>query len=236
MSHIANFNDLDRKTFQVVRFGKVVVINATEGTADVQIDDAILPGLRIIASRAGANGRQWWVPAVGESVLVLNPTDNVSDAVVWGSAYYDDPDCTIPTGASSEASMILYPDGTQWSYNYVSHAWACSVKATPEDEESILSASINADQGLQIQVSKEVSATLSAEEISFSVSEDVSATLNAEKITLSAGGSTTATLSAEEISFSVGTTSFVINAEGISMSTPSGTINMEATKVNVTQA
>jgi phage baseplate assembly protein V len=189
---VLKINDLDRMLYEVVRFGRVKEVHP-DGTVDVQIGQGILPNLHVVCTRAGSNGRQWWMPAVGEAVLVFSPLENPMASVVWGSLYYGEQNETnsqgVPPGATNEIFQILFPDGTCWRYNYKTHQGSLFVK---NGEQNIMNMSIDPEKGLEVAVGDKASLTISKEgNISIHVSQAVNVeaqtiNLKAETINLKA--------------------------------------------------
>ena len=85
MSGFANA-EADRRMENVAALGTVVSINAGAATAVVQLGDLTTPSIPVGQLRAGALSF-WWMPSVGEQVLVVSPSGDVAQAVVVCSVF-----------------------------------------------------------------------------------------------------------------------------------------------------
>lgn len=116
----AGFNDLDRKNAIHIMLGTVVEI-ATTGKATVNINGKEVPGLMVMAQRAGAHGKSYWLPAKGEQVVILSPFGNLTQGIIAGSIYYgeknNDNKTDFPDEKTTSLKKIYYPDGTTTSYD-----------------------------------------------------------------------------------------------------------------------
>lgn len=116
--------EADRRIGNMVQIGQVTSVTG-DGTARVQIGDLATRALRVMALRAG--GMQvWWMPTVGEQVMVLAPSGDMARAVIVGSLMASNEpsgDETVPVIDLRGGDMIvrgnlkiegtLHIDGTQ---------------------------------------------------------------------------------------------------------------------------
>lgn len=78
--------EADRRLENGVNLGVVTAINPGAGRARVQIGDLASPELLVAQLRAGALSF-WWMPTVGEQVLVACPSGDVAQGVIICSVY-----------------------------------------------------------------------------------------------------------------------------------------------------
>lgn len=100
--------EADRRIGNMVQIGKVTSVTG-DGSARVQIGDLATRALPVMALRAG--GMQvWWMPTVGEQVMVLAPSGDMARAVIIGSLMAgNEPsnDETVPVIDLRGGDMIL---------------------------------------------------------------------------------------------------------------------------------
>ena len=81
-----DLSEADRRIANIISVGSVVSIDAASATAKVQIGDLTTPSIPINALRAG--GLQfWWMPTVGEQVIVAAPSGDMAQALILGSVF-----------------------------------------------------------------------------------------------------------------------------------------------------
>lgn len=137
------FNNLHRQVSVNIMLGIVEAVDNKTGRVTVSINDKKLHNLRVIAQRAGGNGKLWWLPAKGEQVILLSPFGNTTEALILGSLYYGKPDAEnefntgLPEDLETEASVrkIYYPDGTTSSYDAINHEYTIAIKQNKDTEE-----------------------------------------------------------------------------------------------------
>lgn len=78
--------ETDRRLANGVMLGVVTAINPGAGRARVQIGDLASPELPVAQLRAGALSF-WWMPSVGEQVVVACPSGDVAQGVVLASIF-----------------------------------------------------------------------------------------------------------------------------------------------------
>lgn len=78
--------EADRMIGNIIQVGKVTAVNAVEATACVKIGDLPTDFIPVGQLRAGAISF-WWMPQVGEQVLVAAPSGNMADAVIVCSIF-----------------------------------------------------------------------------------------------------------------------------------------------------
>lgn len=78
--------EADRKGANIVEIGTVTAVNGATGRARVRLGDVATPEIKVAALRAGPLSF-WWMPAVGEQVLVASPGGDIGQAVILASLY-----------------------------------------------------------------------------------------------------------------------------------------------------
>lgn len=76
--------EADRRIANVIQVGTVVAVAA--GNARVRIGDLVTPDLPVAQLRAGALSF-WWMPTVGEQVVVACPSGDVARGIVLASIF-----------------------------------------------------------------------------------------------------------------------------------------------------
>jgi phage baseplate assembly protein gpV len=101
--------EADRRIANIISIGRVSAIDAANSAAKVQIGDLITPFIQVNVLRAG--GFQfWWMPTVGEQVVVGAPSGDYAQAVILcsifaGNAPSADP--AVPTINLAGGSMTV---------------------------------------------------------------------------------------------------------------------------------
>lgn len=140
------FNNLHRQISVNIMLGIVEGVDNTTGRVTVNINEKKLHNLRVIAQRAGGNGKIWWLPAIGEQVILLSPFGNTTEALILGSIYYGKSDAEnkfktgLPEDINSETESsairkIYYPDGSSSSYDAKNHEYIIAIKQNENSEE-----------------------------------------------------------------------------------------------------
>jgi len=78
--------EADRKSGNFIEIGTITNVNGQAGRARVKLGDVITPEIKVAALRAGPLNF-WWMPAVGEQVLVASPGGDIGQAVIVASLY-----------------------------------------------------------------------------------------------------------------------------------------------------
>ena len=78
--------EADRRIGNLLSIGRIVEIDAGAATARVQLGDLTTPHIPVNAIRAG--GFQiWWMPSVGEQVMIGAPSGDIAQAAIIASYY-----------------------------------------------------------------------------------------------------------------------------------------------------
>ncbi|MGR3501606.1 phage baseplate assembly protein V [Pseudaestuariivita sp.] len=78
--------EADRRIANVLQVGRVTSIDPGSATAVVDIGDLETPPIPVAQLRAGAM-QTWWMPTVGEQVLIAAPSGDIAQAVLLASIY-----------------------------------------------------------------------------------------------------------------------------------------------------
>ena len=82
----ASTAELDRRMANVIRVGRVVSVDAGGATAVVDFGNFTSPALPVGQLAAGAI-QFWWMPSVGEQVLVASEGGDIAQGVIVASIY-----------------------------------------------------------------------------------------------------------------------------------------------------
>jgi phage baseplate assembly protein V len=129
------YNNLHRKIAINTMIGTIQEVDVKTATASVLFNQDVINGLRIMAQRAGSNGKSWWLPAKGEQVVVLAPFGDITEGIIIGSIYYgslqENPNNAIPeqsTHSSEKNYKKYYADGSSTSYDPQNHEFVIDLK------------------------------------------------------------------------------------------------------------
>lgn len=78
--------EADRRIANVIQIGTVTAVDAGSARARVQLGDILTPLIPVGQFRAGALSF-WWMPTVGEQVVVACPSGDIARAVILCSIY-----------------------------------------------------------------------------------------------------------------------------------------------------
>ena len=111
--------ELARRLANVVRPG--VVAEADYALARVRVQyggpGAVTGWLPWLAGRSGGD-REWWAPEIGEQVLILAPSGELSNGIVLAAIYQT----SRPAPASSsDVHLVRYSDGAEIEYDRAEH-------------------------------------------------------------------------------------------------------------------
>lgn len=169
----ARIGEIERRLSNVVRPGTVQEADYAKARIRVALGRNKTAWLPWLTSRAG-HDRTWHPPEVGEQVLVISPSGELSQGYVMpGGVYKND----FPANGDSETvSRTTYKDGAVIEYDREAHAYAATI---PSGGKATVSVGINS----KILVEDD-DVTLSFG----SGSGGASIKLESGKITLSVGG------------------------------------------------
>tara|TARA_R110001592_G_scaffold104697_1_gene294542 strand:- start:49199 stop:49792 length:594 start_codon:yes stop_codon:yes gene_type:complete len=99
--------ELERQAANLLRIGTIAAVDYAGATASVRIGDIETASRPWLTQRAGAD-RSWWAPEVGEQVMLLSPTGDLSQGIILPAIYTT----AAPAPASSaDVSRHVYGDG-----------------------------------------------------------------------------------------------------------------------------
>ena len=111
--------ELARRLANVVRPG--VVAETDYALARVRVEyggpGAVTGWLPWLAARAGGD-RSWWAPEIGEQVLILAPSGELSNGIVLAGLYQSN---RPAPAASSDKHLVRYSDGAEIEYDRAAH-------------------------------------------------------------------------------------------------------------------
>ncbi len=110
-------SEIQRRLSNVVRPGKVASVDLPNARCRVQIGDILTAPLPFLTVKAGED-RTWHPPEVGEQVLVLAPSGELSAGFVLGGIYTT---AYAPPSTSPEVARMLFKDGTTATYDRALH-------------------------------------------------------------------------------------------------------------------
>lgn len=105
--------ELERRFHQLLRFGVVEEVDLEKARLKVRIGQVLTDWLPWITSNAG-NTRSWRAPSVGEQVLVMSPSGDLTAGVVLPALYQER---FGPPVREADTQCVHFPDGSQVSYD-----------------------------------------------------------------------------------------------------------------------
>lgn len=110
--------DMQRRLANVVRVGVVASVDLPNARCRVTIGDLLTAPLPFITCKAGED-RTWHPPEVGEQVIVLAPSGELSAGFVLGGVYTT----AYPAPSTSpEVAKMLFKDGSSATYDRALHS------------------------------------------------------------------------------------------------------------------
>lgn len=104
--------EADRRLANLLQIGTVTAINGAAGRARVKVGDLDLPELNVAQFRAGSLSL-WWMPSVGEQVLVACPSGDAAQGVVLASVFAGNaPSADAATPMIELAGGVMKINGT----------------------------------------------------------------------------------------------------------------------------
>ena len=108
--------DLRRRIDRMLRVGTVAEVSLSRARVRVRHgadETALTDWLPWLTARAG-DARTWWAPSVGEGVLVLAPSGELSAAVVLPALFQE---AHPPPADHAALTVAAFPDGAAVSYD-----------------------------------------------------------------------------------------------------------------------
>lgn len=119
--------DMERRVANMIRYGKIMAVDLPNKKVRVKSGEIESTWIRWPAGRAGAGKRRWDPPEVGEQVVMLAPTGDLSQATFIPGLYQNDHDA--PT-ASADKDHVTYGDGTVIEYDRGSHTLTANLQSS----------------------------------------------------------------------------------------------------------
>lgn len=104
--------ELIRLLRNLIRVGTIIAVDADKWLCRVGTGDLETNWLPWLTSRAG-NARTWWMPSVGEQVLLLSIGGELTTAFVLPAIFSDE---FSPPSVSPQALVTVFPDGARFEY------------------------------------------------------------------------------------------------------------------------
>ncbi len=118
--------DLPRKLDNLIRLGIVKEVNCGMAKVRVKtIGNILTDWLPWVTARAGED-RSWSAPSIGEQVIVLSPSGEITKGIVLPAIYYEK--YPLPDGSKEEVSGFVFKDGTVVYYDRNGHKFTVSIK------------------------------------------------------------------------------------------------------------
>ncbi|MBI9110114.1 phage baseplate assembly protein V [Maridesulfovibrio ferrireducens] len=110
-------SETDRRLSNLIRIGTVAEADYSKARVRVSFGEAVSDWLPWVTFRAGGD-HTWWAPEVGEQVIVLSPSGEISGGVVLGSIFSTD----HPAPADRPTiHRTTYEDGAVIEYDRLNH-------------------------------------------------------------------------------------------------------------------
>lgn len=117
--------ETDRRLANLIRFGTVAHLDEALALVRVECGDILTDWLPWATLRAGPD-RTWHAPEVGEQVMVLAPSGDMTQAGVLPAFYSD---ANPPPASVKTTHRTQYQDGAFLQYDRAGHHWALDVPA-----------------------------------------------------------------------------------------------------------
>lgn len=109
--------ELNRRMANMIRFGRVAMVDHGKHRVRVHSGDILTGWLRWQVARAG-DTRTWCPPTVGEQVMIVSPSGDIAQGVVIPAFYCDD---RAAPDHSASTHVIEFPDGARIRYDHAAH-------------------------------------------------------------------------------------------------------------------
>lgn len=110
--------DFQRRLSNLVRVGVVASVDLPNARCRVTIGDLLTAPLPFLTAKAGPD-KTWHPPEVGEQVLVLAPSGELTAGFVLGGVYTT---TNPPPSASPDVSKMVFSDGSTATYDRALHS------------------------------------------------------------------------------------------------------------------
>lgn len=113
--------ELERKLANAIRTGVITEADYTGQLVRVRYDDenpnAVTAWVPFLTARAGGD-REWWAPEVGEQVMLLSPSGELTNAVALPAIYSTQ---SPAPSADPDKHLVRYADGAEIEYDRSAH-------------------------------------------------------------------------------------------------------------------
>lgn len=116
---------LERMLSNLITFAKVVALDEVAAKVRVKAGEITTAWLNVATLRAGED-RHWWLPEVGEQVVVLAPSGDLNQAVVMGSLFSA---AYPPNDQKKTQHTSSYQDGAVFAYDRDQHHYRIQLPA-----------------------------------------------------------------------------------------------------------
>lgn len=118
--------DFQRRLSNLVRVGVVASVDLPNARCRVTIGDLLTAPLPFLTAKAGPD-KTWHPPEVGEQVLVLAPSGELTAGFVLGGVYTT---TNPPPSASPDVSKMAFSDGSSATYDRALHSLTIDLPAS----------------------------------------------------------------------------------------------------------
>lgn len=150
--------DIQRRMSNLVRAGVVASVDLVNARCRVTIGDLLTAPLPFLAAKAGQD-KTWHPPEVGEQVVVLSPSGELTAGFVLGGVYTT---ANPAPSTSVDVSKMLFKDGSSATYDRALHSLTINLPTAG----SALAITVNGNATIHAQgnalVEAEGNATVSA--------------------------------------------------------------------------
>jgi len=109
--------EMDRRLANIVRLGTVEEADYQKARVRIRCGDMLTGWLPWLTGRAGKD-RDWWAPDLGEQVMVLSPSGEPAQGVVFLGIYQD----SAPQPETDvNKRKVVFEDGTTVTYDRAAH-------------------------------------------------------------------------------------------------------------------
>ncbi|MDA0308931.1 MAG: phage baseplate assembly protein V [Proteobacteria bacterium] len=123
MMNSFEITELDRRISNLIQVGTVSEADYSKAKLKVKIGEIVTDWLPWLTKRA-SNDTTWWAPEVGEQVIVLAPSGELTQAVILPALYQN---AHPAIDDNVDVSKTIYKDGTFTTYNRDSHVLTVDV-------------------------------------------------------------------------------------------------------------
>lgn len=154
----AQHTDLTRRLANLLRAGRVEAVDLEAARCRVRFGDIVTAWLPFVSAKAGED-RTWHPPEVGEQVLVLSPSGELTAGFVLGGVYTT---AYPPPSTSPDVSRMLFKDGATATYDRALHSLTLDLPASGSSLVITVNGDVTVSASGNALVEAEGSTTVSA--------------------------------------------------------------------------